>query len=55
MVSSKKAAEVAGRERDSEERLPLERMLKHTRTLAREQFVRRALARRIGDGLGWTM
>lgn len=37
------------------ERLPLAHMLKHSRALAREQFAHRALARRIGDGLGWTM
>lgn len=36
------------------ERPTLDRMLRHTRELAREQFMRRALARKITDGLGWS-
>ncbi|KAJ9479294.1 Suppressor protein STP22 of temperature-sensitive alpha-factor receptor and arginine permease [Pseudozyma hubeiensis] len=35
------------------ERLDLERFLKQTRMLAREQFMKRALAMKISDGMGW--
>ncbi|KAE8266238.1 hypothetical protein A4X09_0g6104, partial [Tilletia walkeri] len=35
------------------ERIDLDRFLKQTRHLAREQFMRRALARKISEGMGW--
>ncbi|KAK0536433.1 Suppressor protein stp22 of temperature-sensitive alpha-factor receptor and arginine permease [Tilletia horrida] len=35
------------------ERIDLDRFLKQTRHLAREQFMRRALARKICEGMGW--
>ncbi|EST05126.2 Ubiquitin E2 variant, N-terminal [Kalmanozyma brasiliensis GHG001] len=35
------------------ERIDLEKFLKQTRVLAREQFMKRALAMKIGEGMGW--
>ncbi|TKY89317.1 hypothetical protein EX895_001848 [Sporisorium graminicola] len=35
------------------ERIDLDRFLKQTRMLAREQFMKRALAMKIGEGMGW--
>ncbi|UTT92209.1 hypothetical protein NDA17_004088 [Ustilago hordei] len=35
------------------ERIDLDRFLKQTRMLAREQFMKRALAMKISDGMGW--
>ncbi|SPO24615.1 related to Tumor susceptibility gene 101 protein [Ustilago trichophora] len=35
------------------ERIDLDRFLKQTRMLAREQFMRRALAMKISEGMGW--
>lgn len=36
------------------ERLDLERFMKQTRMLAREQFMKRALAMKISEGMGWS-
>ena len=36
------------------ERIDLEKFLKQTRMLAREQFMKRALAMKISDGMGWS-
>lgn len=35
------------------ERIDLDRFLKQTRMLAREQFMKRALAQKISEGMGW--
>lgn len=35
------------------EQLSLDRFIKHTRVISREQFMKRALAQRIVQGLGW--
>lgn len=35
------------------EQLSLDRFIKHTRMLSREQFLKRALAQNIAQGLGW--
>ncbi len=35
------------------ERIDLDRFLKQTRMLAREQFMKRALAMKISEGMGW--
>ena len=35
------------------ERIDLEKFLKQTRMLAREQFIKRALAMKISEGMGW--
>lgn len=37
------------------EQLSLDRFIKHTRVISREQFMKRALAQRIVQGLGWDM
>lgn len=36
------------------ERIDLDRFLKQTRVLAREQFMKRALAMKISEGMGWS-
>ncbi len=36
------------------ERIDLDRFLKQTRMLAREQFMKRALAHKISEGMGWS-